>query len=158
MPTITEFYSQDHDRLDRHFSEFQKLKRSDFPAAKENFKAFLKGLQRHIVWEEEILFPIFEKQAGMRDSGPTAVMRLEHRQIKACLDALHDKVRAADPDCDAQEKALLSVLGEHNMKEEHILYPAIDSFVGAPGLAAVKAAMDAVPEERFAACCSGHKD
>lgn len=153
MNSITEYYGDDHDRLDKHFSEFQRLKRTDFPAAKENFKAFLKGLTRHIVWEEDILFPVFEKRTGMRDAGPTAVMRMEHRLIKGHLDAIHEKVRAADPNSDAEETALLAVLGDHNMKEEQILYPAIDNFLGEPGVAEVKKAMESIPEERYACCC-----
>ena len=156
MESITADFAADHDRLDALFTEFQALKRKDPPAAKEMFKAFLKCLTRHIVWEEDVLFPQFEAKTGMRDSGPTAVMRMEHRQIKAHLDAIHEKVRVADPDSDAAEAALLRVLADHNMKEERILYPAIDNGLDAAGLAAVQKAIDAVPEERYACCCHAH--
>ncbi len=98
MNSITAYFAADHDRLDALFTEFQTLKRRDPSTAKEKFKGFLKGLTRHIVWEEDVLFPIFERQTGMgSDSGPTAVMRMEHRQIKGHLDAIHDKVRVGDP-------------------------------------------------------------
>lgn len=156
MDSITTYFGADHDRLDALFSEFQSLKRKDPPAAKEKFKAFLKGLTRHIVWEEEVLFPLFEDRTGMRDSGPTAVMRAEHRRIGAHLDAIHDKVRVADPESDADEKALLQILADHNMKEERILYPAIDGGLDAKALDSVQKAMDAVPAERFACCCHSH--
>ncbi len=153
MNSISEYFAQDHDRLDVLFAEFQSLKRKDPAAAKEKFKGFLKGLTRHIVWEEDVLFPIFEKRTGMRDSGPTAVMRLDHREIKKHLDAIHDKVRVADPDSDASEKALLTVLHHHNLKEESVLYPAIDSGLDQAGLDLARKAMDAIPEERYACCC-----
>ena len=156
MDSITQHFGDDHDRLDALFTEFQSLKRKDPAAAKEKFKGFLKGLTRHIVWEEDVLFPLFEQRTGMRDSGPTAVMRLEHRQIKTHLDAIHEKVRAGDLDSDASEKALLQVLSDHNRKEEHILYPAIDGGLDADGLMAVQKAMDAIPEERYACCCGAH--
>ena len=52
--TITEFFEKDHDQLDELFKTFQKLKRSDFSNAKEAFEAFKFGLQRHIVWEEDL--------------------------------------------------------------------------------------------------------
>lgn len=157
MNSITTYFAADHDRLDALFTEFQALKRKDPAAAKEQFKGFLKGLTRHIVWEEDILFPLFERQTGMgSDSGPTAVMRLEHRQIKGHLDAIHEKVRVADPDSDASEKALLAVLKDHNVKEEQILYPAIDMGLDAGGLDSVQKAMDAIPEERYACCCHAH--
>jgi iron-sulfur cluster repair protein YtfE (RIC family) len=156
MESITAHFGADHDRLDGLFTEFQSLKRKDPAAAKEKFKGFLKGLTRHIVWEEDVLFPLFEKRTGMTDSGPTAVMRLEHRQIKVHLDAIHDKVRVADPESDAAEAALLQVLKEHNMKEERILYPAIDNGLDSGGLVSVQEAMDAIPEERYACCCHAH--
>jgi iron-sulfur cluster repair protein YtfE (RIC family) len=156
MNSISEYFAADHDRLDALFTEFQSLKRKDPAAAKEKFKGFLKGLTRHIVWEEDVLFPLFEQRTGMGDFGPTAVMRQEHRQIKGHLDAIHDKVRVADPNSDAAEKALLEVLGAHNMKEENVLYPAIDTGLGQAGLDSVQKAMDAIPEERYACCCHAH--
>lgn len=55
--TISAFYEQDHDRLDELFKTFQTFKRSDFDKAKEAFQEFSVGLQRHIVWEEDLLFP-----------------------------------------------------------------------------------------------------
>lgn len=154
--TITGFYSEDHDRLDGLLKTFQELKHKDFDRAKPNFREFLFGLLRHIVWEEEILFPAFEEKTGMRDSGPTEVMRIEHREIKKCLDALHEKVRARDPNCDAEENALLEVLSAHNQKEENILYPTIDRVTSDAEKDRVFQDMDAVPEEKFAQCCGGH--
>ena len=156
MDTIADYFAADHDRLDALFTNFQALKRTDPAAAKENFKGFLKGLTRHIVWEEDVLFPIFEKKTGMTDSGPTAVMRLEHRQIKGHLDAIHDKVRVGDPNSDAAEAALLEVLKGHNMKEERILYPAIDQCLDRAGIESAQKAMDAIPAERYACCCHAH--
>jgi len=153
MNSITEQFAADHDRLDALFVGFQTLKRKDFPAAKENFKEFLKGLTRHIVWEEDVLFPLFEARTGMKGAGPTEVMRREHRLIKGQLDVIHDKVRVADPNSDAAEAALLDILGAHNQKEESILYPAIDQGLDAAGLAGARKAMDSIPQERYACCC-----
>ena len=73
--TITVFFEQDHDRLDELFKTFQQLKRSDFSKAKEAFKEFKVGLQRHIVREEDLLFPLWEKKTGRLEEGPTVVMR-----------------------------------------------------------------------------------
>lgn len=156
MDSVNQFYAQDHDRLDGLLAEYRALKGTDHAAAKERFKAFLKGLSRHIVWEEDILFPLFEERTGMRGGGPTAVMRAEHRMIQEALDALHQKVRAADPDSDREVAALLAVLGPHNMKEENILYPMIDGGLDDAGRAAVKAKMDAVPEGAFGCGCAHH--
>jgi iron-sulfur cluster repair protein YtfE (RIC family) len=154
--TITEFFEQDHDRLDELFKTFQQSKRSDFPKAKEAFKEFKFGLQRHIVWEEDLLFPIWEQKTGMSDSGPTPVMRNEHRQIGQQLEAIHQKVVNQSPDSDHEEQALLDLLGSHNRKEERALYPAIDKVTGAEERQAVFQNMDSIPEERYKLCCGRH--
>jgi len=124
--TIREFYEKDHERLDELFKTFQQLKRSDIPKAKGVFEEFKSGLERHIVWEEDLLFPLWEKKTGRSEEGPTVVMRGEHRQIKQQLNAIHGKVLQRNPDSDQEEQALLDILGSHNRKEERALYPAID--------------------------------
>jgi regulator of cell morphogenesis and NO signaling len=150
---ISKYFEADHDRLDDLFKNFQKTKRSDFPKAKGFFKDFKFGLQRHIVWEEEILFPLFEEKTGMKSGGPTFVMREEHRQIAAALEAIHEKVKNADPNSDLDENNLLTLLGQHNLKEENILYPAIDRVASDVERKAVFEAMEKIPEERYALCC-----
>jgi regulator of cell morphogenesis and NO signaling len=154
--TISAFYEQDHDRLDESFKTFQQLKRSDFPKAKEAFKAFKFGLQRHIVWEEDVLFPLWEEKTGMSEDGPTFVMRAEHRQIGQQLEAIHGKVADQNPDSYQEEQALLGLLGSHNMKEERVLYPAIDQLTSAEERATVFQNMKNIPEERYKLCCGQH--
>src|SRR5262245_6760018 len=153
---ISEFFEQDHDRLDELFKTFQKFKRSDFPKAKEAFKEFKFGLQRHIVWEEDLLFPIWEEKTGMSESGPTPVMRNEHRQIGRQLEAIHQKVANQNPDSDQEEQALLDLLGSHNRKEERALYPAIDQVAGPEERETVFQKMETIPEERYKLCCGQH--
>jgi iron-sulfur cluster repair protein YtfE (RIC family) len=154
--TVSAFFEQDHDRLDELFKTFQQLKRSDFPKAKEAFKEFKFGLQRHIVWEEDVLFPLWEKKTGMSESGPTPVMRHEHRQIGQQLEAIHGKVSEQNPDSDKEEQALLDLLGSHNRKEELRLYPAIDQVAGTEGQEAIFQSMKNIPEERYNLCCGQH--
>jgi len=150
---ISRYFEVDHDRLDELFKNFQTLKRMDYPRSKEYFIAFKQGLQRHIVWEEDILFPLFEKKTGITSGGPTHVMRMEHRQIAEHLEAVHQKVKVADRNSDEEETKLISVLAIHNQKEEHILYPAIDHAVTEADREAVFEAMKNIPEERYLVCC-----
>ncbi|HEY5931935.1 MAG TPA: hemerythrin domain-containing protein [Nitrospira sp.] len=154
--TITAFYEADHDRLDELFKTFQTLKRSDFAKAKEVFKEFKVGLQRHIVWEEELLFPMWEEKTGMIEDGPTPMMRHEHSQIKQLLDAIHQKVEGLTPDTDQDEQALVNLLSSHNRKEERALYPAIDNVISAEEREKVFSDMNSIPEDRYNACCSEH--
>lgn len=154
--TVSAFYERDHDRLDELFKTFQKFKRSDFAKAKEAFKEFKVGLQRHIVWEEDLLFPLWEEKTCMSEGGPTFVMRKEHRQIGQQLEAIHDKVAEQNPDSDQEEAALLNMLGSHNMKEERVLYPAIDQVTSPEERETVFQNMKDIPEERYKLCCGQH--
>ena len=64
----------------------------------------------------------------MYDAGPTAVMRMEHRQIESFLKEIGEKLLAEGMEgVNEAEISVLEVLGSHNQKEENILYPAIDN-------------------------------
>src|SRR3989304_2654546 len=127
METIMNFMAKDHDRLDSLFARFRNIRNNDAKEAKNLFHEFKTGLQRHIVWEEEILFPFFEEKTGMQ-GGPTEVMRNEHSQIKDFLAQIHNEIiTGANEKITALENELLEVLTNHNQKEEGILYPWIDN-------------------------------
>jgi iron-sulfur cluster repair protein YtfE (RIC family) len=151
--TITAFFEQDHDQLDDFFKTFQQLKRSDFPKAKEAFKEFQVGLQRHIVREEDLLFPLWEEKTGMSEERPTVAMRADHRRIGQQLETIHGKVAAQNPDSDQEEQALLDLLGSHNRKEERALYPAIDQVANAETRETIFQKMKNIPEERYTLSC-----
>jgi regulator of cell morphogenesis and NO signaling len=153
--TVHTLLSQDHDRLDQLLETYRQLKRVDFARAKQAFREFKFGLQRHIISEETILFPLFEDKSGLRDHGPTVVMRAEHREIGRRLEALHDKVRRQDVDSEREEEELLQALDAHNQKEENVLYPAIDRLVSAEEKADAFRKIEELPEEAYRTCC-GH--
>jgi iron-sulfur cluster repair protein YtfE (RIC family) len=153
--TVQTAFAHDHDRLDELLRTYSRQKRIDFAGAKQAFKEFKFGLQRHIIWEETVLFPLFEGKTGMRDQGPTAVMRAEHREIGRRLEALHDKVRRQDVNSEAEEQSLIQALFTHNQKEENVLYPAIDRLSSTEERAAAFKKMDELPEEAYRTCC-GH--
>jgi len=153
MGRIADFMARDHDRLDGLFREFRGTKRSDLRHAKQFFREFNQGLQRHIVWEEDVLFPSFERQTGMQDQGPTAVMRAEHRRIHDVLSQIHDRIGQGDAACDALEERLISLLAAHNQKEESILYPWIDRSLSEQQAEATLAKMVGMTSDQFTHCC-----
>jgi iron-sulfur cluster repair protein YtfE (RIC family) len=154
--SIQAAFAADHDRLDSCLLRFQAMKRSNFADAREYFKEFKFGLQRHITWEEQILFPRFEAKTGSYGAGPTEVMRREHRRIGALLEAIHQKVRRTDPESDKEERDLLEVLAAHNQKEENVLYPILDRLLSDAEKAEVFEAMEKLPPEAYKTCCGGH--
>ena len=79
---------------------------------------------------------MFEQKTGIM-MGPTRVMRMEHEQIQADLEAIHKKLEALNFQTEAEEQSLLAVLSAHNLKEEKILYPAIDRSINDTDRAAI---------------------
>jgi uncharacterized protein (DUF2249 family) len=134
---VMEGMALDHDRLDALLQGARDAAvAGDWPAAHGRFRQFTTGLLRHIRMEEEVLFPAFEAQSGQAQGGPTAVMRDEHREIEAILRRIGDLLETTpgvggrrEP-FDAGVGALLSVLGDHNVKEEEVLYPLTDQVLG----------------------------
>jgi iron-sulfur cluster repair protein YtfE (RIC family) len=149
--TISSMFDEDHDRLDELFKSFHLLKRTDPANAQKAFVDFKTGLQRHMVWEEDVLFPLWEKKTGMTQGGPTFVMRQEHREIMECLDAIDRKVQAQNPESDQEEQAFMDLLERHNMTEEEVLYAAIDRATSMDERESVFQAMTKIPEARYKA-------
>lgn len=152
MKTILNFMADDHDRLDKIFQEFKNIKNTEKNKARNLFHEFKIGLQRHIVWEEEILFPLFENKTGMPDTGPTQAMRIEHKQIKDFLERIHNNL-GKNTKTDDSEEGLIEVLTEHNNKEESILYPWIDNSVSEEEKEEAFTKMKNLPPEKYNKCC-----
>lgn len=99
-----------------------------------DFRAFLDGpLARHFKQEEEALFPPLEAVMS-RDRGPTAVMRHEHVDLLAAMDAwrsLADQVAAAPAgtmpsvalELQPVSRQIIAGLGQHIHKEDNVLFP-----------------------------------
>jgi iron-sulfur cluster repair protein YtfE (RIC family) len=98
--------------------------------ASSGFREFVLGLRKHIGIEENILFPVFEEKTGMTDAGPTFVMKMEHKEINELLDRTLSSTDKHDFDAASEAASILiGILTDHNMKEEHILYPESDAFI-----------------------------
>lgn len=125
--TISESLQTDHRRLDALATDAEAaLAQGDRGTACRRFAEFRFGLERHIDIEEFVLFPVFVRVTGMTQ-GPTDVMRDEHQQVRRHLDVASRALAAGDFEAFAQsQRAMKAVLVEHNMKEEHVFYPATD--------------------------------
>ena len=95
-----------------------------------------------MAWEEEILFPSFDRRFGHLQGAPTAVMRWEHQQIREFLGTLALKLSGQDFGTEVEEMGVEAVLCPHNEKEESILYPMMDQMVGDEERADIFAAME----------------
>lgn len=125
---VTEALGWDHDRLDGlEQAAMEAWDAGETRTAARLHLRFVFGLRRHIRFEENVLFPEFERICGTSpDRGPTEVMRVEHRAIEALLEdvslAAASGVRPAGP----TRADLRALLHQHNVKEESVLYPLLD--------------------------------
>jgi len=87
---------------------------------------FLSGeLERHLIDEENALFPALEEFLG-REGGPIGVMLAEHEDIRKTLEMLRQTLNREN--VEPKELSLyggriLEVLRSHIFKEENILFP-----------------------------------
>ena len=125
---VREALSWDHARLDGlEQAASEAWKAAQVRSASRFHLRFAFGLQRHIRFEESVLFPAFDRTTGMdADRGPTAVMRLEHRMIEERLAEIREAAARCVPPAERSRADLLALLEMHDTKEENILYPMLD--------------------------------
>lgn len=146
MSTIKSTLEADHARCDALFAEAESAVASgDWQQAGTALDVFDAALNRHLAMEEEVLFPAFEQATG-NVSGPTAVMRSEHRQLRDIVaDARRALQQRSSDDFFAAVETMQIMMGQHNLKEEGILYPMADRFLKASAEQLIEA-MHALPE------------
>ncbi len=127
MGAITDFLGKDHRHCDEVFAALeQHVDANQWEAANAAMTTFSTAMTAHFAMEEQALFPAFEQATGS-SSGPTAVMRGEHVQIRSILEQLGNALKRRDAAEFLGEAETLNImLQQHNMKEEGILYPMTD--------------------------------
>ncbi len=129
--SITSPLFQHHKHCDEIFASAEDAcANGDWEAGAKAFTLLVDQLETHFGTEEEVLFPAFETATGMT-SGPTEVMRGEHRQMRDLLAQMKDALTSRDADAfSGAAETLLILMQQHNMKEENILYPMCDNALG----------------------------
>lgn len=146
MTTIKSYLEADHARCDALFAQAESaVGNGDWEQASAALDLFDAALGRHLAMEEEVLFPAFEKASG-NASGPTAVMRSEHHRLRdISADARRALERRAGDDFFAAVETMQIMMGQHNLKEEGILYPMADRLLKA-GAEQLLDAMRSMPQ------------
>ena len=121
--SITGFMSADHSRLDYIFQEFRKSKKAG--ETKQFFLEFKDGLERHMKWEEDILFPIVKQRLG-EDSAMIDELVLQHNRMKDDLKGISAGLGARDTNL---ESDLDQLMASHDKMEEEGIYPWIDDYI-----------------------------
>jgi hemerythrin-like domain-containing protein len=125
---VSERLGADHRRLNDLLAATKRARaEGDTEAARRRFQAFREGLERHIEVEERVLFPAFETSSGTTPDGPTAGLRMEHRELRKLLAEVAAQLEQALPAGEAPILAVLEArLDAHNGIEERGVYPTVD--------------------------------
>jgi len=131
MGAIADYFAAEHRSCDEVFATAEEAAQTgDLAGCQTRFQQFHAAMERHFQQEEQELFPAFEEASGMF-MGPTRVMRLEHQQMRETLAGMDGTLASGDlEDFLGQAEALLILMQQHNIKEEQIMYPMSDRFLG----------------------------
>ena len=134
MSTLSSLLIHDHRACDERFAAVEShVQAKKWAEAATAWSLFEGTMRCHFGREEDLVFPAFEQATG-NTQGPTAVMRMEHDQMRALFDQLNGAVGERD---DGRflglSESLMLLIQQHNMKEEQVLYPMCDQVL--PGQA-----------------------
>lgn len=131
MTTLAVYLGRDHRVCDDQYALAEaRVVASQWESAEIDFYCFRQMLERHLGLEEQVMFPALEQAVGAAGS-PTNVMRAEHRHMRAIVQGMADAISAHA--CDAffdHADTLRMLMRQHNLKEESILYPMADHYLG----------------------------
>lgn len=130
---LTAFFEQDHRDCDARWADVEELlDTDDVEAALPAWQKYEAGMRRHLAMEDEVLFPAFESASGQAADGPTAAMRMEHRQMEGMLDKIAEAIESGNAHraLDAGD-TLLMLIQQHNINEETVIYPLAEELLGA---------------------------
>lgn len=129
--SVSEQFGSDHERLHASLARVIAILRTGALAtAREQGERFRMDVEKHIDAEESVLFPLMEQAYGLAVRDRT-VMGAEHGMIRERSVALASMLRSAGANvCINAALELSELLARHSMKEERILYPMLDRWIG----------------------------
>lgn len=132
MSAISEFLSAHHAHLDRLLTEVvAAAQRSEWPAYRAGMAALDAALLEHISYEDEELFPEFERLGiGV---GDLATLRDDHAHFRRQMEALGAAAPEHDPEgCIAELELLAAFQRAHHEREMSACYAQADRLVVPP--------------------------
>lgn len=129
VDSLQAFLDADHARLNALWTECRTLWPAKPLEAKHLFYRFKADLERHITWEDDLVFPAYERLAGRPPDSLTALLSWEHRYLRRHLQQL-ERLSTAPPHGVPLEWVVFNgLLSGHNQREERRLYPLIDQML-----------------------------
>ena len=127
MPKITDAMKEDHHRCDEVFVQAEEaVSKGDWEKAEALFKEFEEAVEQHFLMEETVLFPAYSMKTNL--SSVTDALMNEHMQMRIMIFEMGENIKAKEQEQYlGQSETLLTVMQQHNRKEERKMYTMADS-------------------------------
>ena len=142
---VTDFFRHDHDRLEQLFEEFCEARATGSQPAGDCFRQLQRAMERHLDWEDRLMFPLYESRAGPAGQLPIAAMRAEHEELHKLLATLQRLLAGPDSAVEPILPQLRCGMEMHHAREEAIVYGLIDDDLNDADRAQLFARLDAWP-------------
>ena len=128
MNEVLQIMNDDHQKLEDLFSRLLSALNAKHSNSTDIFSQFKQTLQKHFIWEEKVLFPLFEKRAGLSSVDTIFVLRNEHHQINKMFVIKIEKLISENRFNDIQHLliGLEEMLTMHRKMETEMFYPWFD--------------------------------
>ncbi|MCF6354918.1 MAG: hemerythrin domain-containing protein [Candidatus Polarisedimenticolaceae bacterium] len=127
MPKLTDAMTSDHKRCDEIFVQAEEaVSEGDWERAAALFKEFEEAIEQHFLMEETVLFPAYSAKTNL--SSVTDALMNEHMQMRIMIFEAGESIKTKDQEQFlGQAETLLTILQQHNRKEESKMYTMADS-------------------------------
>lgn len=127
MPKITDAMKTDHRRCDDLFAQAEEAaSKGDWENAGAMFKEFEDAVEHHFIMEETVLFPAYAMKTNL--SSVTDALMNEHMQMRIMIFEMGEAIKERNQEQFlGQAETLLTVMQQHNRKEESKMYTMADS-------------------------------
>lgn len=123
-------FQEDHRLVDAHWERFVALRLVDPGVALGAFDEFRRALERHMAWEDDVLFPEFARCAGNHAGLLIEMLTWEHQGLRGYLSRIMANSQPTRWDAQVEAVAFAGMLAGHNRREESAVYPEIDRVLG----------------------------
>ena len=128
MSMVSKYMIEHHKLLGKLFDNYKTMRRVGHNKTLQSFNDISTQLLRHIDWEEEFFFPLFETRFKYAAS-PTYMLKRQHSQIKEYLYKIKHELTEYPYNTEDLEQNLKNLLGVHNATEEYAVYSWIDDLM-----------------------------
>jgi len=127
MPKLTDAMTNNHKQCDEMFVQAEEaVSKGDWEKASALFKEFEEAVEQHFLMEETVLFPAYTAKTNL--SSVTDALMNEHMQMRIMIFEAGESIKTKDQEQFlGQAETLLTIMQQHNRKEESKMYTMADS-------------------------------